>query len=426
MSILYGTDFSSTANAGIRVAAALAEKMKEQLILIHVLPDPVPGLERADQQEDADARRQIEELAKGAGGKVSARVERGSPDVVLPRLTRETSTSLVVVSARSKASRWLLGSTADRIASTTEVPLLVLREEFAADEWLSGKRPLEVAIASDLSVVSDLAYEWAASLAKLGPCRFTIVHVAWPSETYHRLGIDGPMIPDHTHPAMERFVARELDLAKERIGSSGPCEIVIESAAKKPAEALARFANRAKVDLLVVGHLPSRLWRAWEGSVARAVIRSSPISVAAVPHIKAMPAVRSKPLMNIVAATDLSAGGNRAVAHAISIVPPDGTVTILHVVEEGELTPEERARIVEGLEGLIVDQRLTECRVEVKFEIVASSEPAEAIERVATEIGADLLCISARGRSHLPRILLGSVAQELLLSSQIPVLLSPG
>jgi nucleotide-binding universal stress UspA family protein len=57
--------------------------------------------------------------------------------------------------------------------------------------------------------------------------------------------------------------------------------------------------------------------------------------------------------------------------------------------------------------------------------IVESGQPAAAIARIAESDGADIICIASQGRSRLPRILLGAVAQELLLSSRIPLLVVP-
>ena len=54
--------------------------------------------------------------------------------------------------------------------------------------------------------------------------------------------------------------------------------------------------------------------------------------------------------------------------------------------------------------------------------------PADTIRRVADERGTDLVVMGTRGRSPSAGILLGSVAQETLIASRVPVLVvrSPG
>jgi nucleotide-binding universal stress UspA family protein len=428
MTIVCGTDFSPLARTAVRAAGLLARKAKQPLVLLHVLPESAPGLEEADRQTTeramADLRRIGAEL--GVGAEATPRIERGSAALTVPEVATNLGAELIVVAATGRGpTRWIFGSTADRIASASPIPLLAIREGFPAEEWTSGARALEIAVATDLSAISDQAIRWAANLSRYGPCRFTLAHVSWPPEAYHRIGIEGPLAIDRTHPAVEAIIARELEIAKTAFEGFGPCEIVVAPPSKKSADALVRLATERKTDLLVVGHQPSRAWRTWEGSVARAVIRAAPVTVACVPAIDAARIQLVPRAETFLAATDLSAAGNAAVAWAAAMVPPDGRVTIVHVVEEPEIDAKRRQEIVDGLRPMGVSQRLIECRVDVRFELVEGEAPASAIGRVAKREGADVICIASQGRSRLPRILLGSVAQELLLTSRIPVLVVP-
>ena len=52
--------------------------------------------------------------------------------------------------------------------------------------------------------------------------------------------------------------------------------------------------------------------------------------------------------------------------------------------------------------------------------------PADTIRRVADERGTDLVVMGTRGRSPSAGILLGSVAQETLIASRVPVLVVQG
>jgi nucleotide-binding universal stress UspA family protein len=54
---------------------------------------------------------------------------------------------------------------------------------------------------------------------------------------------------------------------------------------------------------------------------------------------------------------------------------------------------------------------------------VRVGDPADEIAKVADEIGADLLVIATHGRSGVPRLLLGSVAERVLRESKRPLLI---
>jgi nucleotide-binding universal stress UspA family protein len=56
---------------------------------------------------------------------------------------------------------------------------------------------------------------------------------------------------------------------------------------------------------------------------------------------------------------------------------------------------------------------------------VREGTPIEVIKAAVKEIGPDLLLIGTRGRSGLPRVLLGSVAEEVLKSVDVDVLAVP-
>ncbi|MGH9456987.1 MAG: universal stress protein [Thermoanaerobaculia bacterium] len=423
MAILCGTDFSALSDESTGIAATLAEKAGEPLVLLHVLPEHVPGFEERDAADEKAARAELDARTKALNGEVRVRIERGLAGEVIPQVAEAAGARLIVVTATSRrVSRWLLGTTADRVASQTAIPVLVVRSGFPAAEWVSGRRRLEVVIASDLSAVSDQAIAWAAALRAYGDCRFTIAHVAWPPEIFHRLGIEGPLLLDATHPSVEPLIQRELDAAAARIGGA---EIAIVSPVTKPSDALVRLADERNADLVVVGHHPTREWRTWEASVARSVMRSATVTVACAPQIEIVARRPVPRLQRLVAATDLSPAGNAAAAWALNLVPPDGRVTIVHVLEQPEPNAAERQRIIDGLREMGVDRSLTERRVDVRIELVDDASPAFAIARIAEREEANLICIATQGRSRLPRILLGAVAQELLLTSRIPVLMVP-
>jgi nucleotide-binding universal stress UspA family protein len=59
---------------------------------------------------------------------------------------------------------------------------------------------------------------------------------------------------------------------------------------------------------------------------------------------------------------------------------------------------------------------------EVRAHVVRGDEPAITLARTAARQGIDLICISSHGRSGIARALVGSVADQLLRATRLPVL----
>lgn len=54
--------------------------------------------------------------------------------------------------------------------------------------------------------------------------------------------------------------------------------------------------------------------------------------------------------------------------------------------------------------------------------LLREGDPADTIEKVAEQVGADLVVMGTRGRHGLARVLLGSVTERVVRTSKIPVL----
>jgi nucleotide-binding universal stress UspA family protein len=149
------------------------------------------------------------------------------------------------------------------------------------------------------------------------------------------------------------------------------------------------------------------------------VIRGAPMTVGCVPDVDLAVPVAAREIRTIVAATDLSQHGNAAVSYAFSIAPRGSRVFIVHVFDRAMNSPEERERVAAALKSFTAPD------IQTKVEMIESDAAAKAIVEFADRVNADILCIAGRGRSRLPRLMLGSVAQELLLLSHRAVLVVP-
>jgi len=102
-----------------------------------------------------------------------------------------------------------------------------------------------------------------------------------------------------------------------------------------------------------------------------------------------------------------------AVPIALDLEPR--AITLLHV--EGDEDRGSASGAFQGAEKHGLDPQ--RCRA-----IVRRGRPAEVIQAVAAEVGATLIAMSTHGRTGFNRLVLGSVAEEVVRASSTPVLLT--
>ncbi len=140
-------------------------------------------------------------------------------------------------------------------------------------------------------------------------------------------------------------------------------------------------------------------------------------------------------LRHILLTTDLSKDALRAFEPVLSLARQTrAKVSILHVVQDLQATPHgapfapaqsspslprdiEKARV--KLEEICAP--LTE-GLDVSLHVIGHADPVLGIVHFARDCGADLIALSTHGRTGFRRLALGSVAEEVLRKSPIPVL----
>lgn len=433
MTIVCGIDFSAASESASEIAATLAMHHREPLILVNVMPAPVrPGTSgvQASAPTDDDlttpAQSRLAALAArltAIGADVRTVNELGEPvEVLLQHAERESARLIVVGAVGGRAGALLLGTTADRLASRSNVPVLVARPGFPGDAWLSKARPLRVVVASDVGPSAEPALQWAAHLPEHAPCSFTVAHVSRPVGDHGGVDAGGPVHLDRTHPLIEDLVHEDLSAAAAVLRGAGETGIVVEQATGRASDALQAVVRREEADLLVVGRGRDEGRHWWEKSTSRSVVRHSSISVVCVPDSRAATAIAFPAVRRILAATDLSMRGTAAIAYALALAPAGAAVTVMHVIDDPDAAsgPEEQRRRA-VIEEVV---RSTNPRdIPVAVEIVTGHDVAHLLAAAAERGGADLICLGARGRSGLTRALFGPVSQEVMLRTDRPVLL---
>jgi nucleotide-binding universal stress UspA family protein len=181
---------------------------------------------------------------------------------------------------------------------------------------------------------------------------------------------------------------------------------------------LAHVAEK-QVDLLLVGHQPRQSGRF---ALARRLAMKAPCSVWMVPLDS--PAT----LRRLLVPVDFSEHSADSVRVAVSMARLSGQseCLALHVYfNEAVITYEEYDQVLRGQEEQTFRQFIApiNCHgVKVTPLFEEGANVAHVINRVAQRHGADLIVMSTRGRSRSAAILLGSVTEDMIIETRVPLL----
>lgn len=133
----------------------------------------------------------------------------------------------------------------------------------------------------------------------------------------------------------------------------------------------------------------------------------------------------------ILLPTDGSGYAEQEVDRVSKLIADDGEIIVLSVA--GKLTSsafQSRTKVKKLNERMLKEAEQAVKSMTAKFDdslnvkpIVRTGFPAETINEVVNEEGVDLIVISASGKSGIHRFIIGSVAEKVLKTAEIDVLL---
>lgn len=432
MIIVCGIDFSESAAQAAQIAAAIAQRSGAALRLVHVIAPPGPLTPAETHEGIQQATRdwvgfRASELRDRFEIDVEAISELGSsaaPSLV--SIACHLAADLIVVASHEagKQRAWLTGSVAERVAQTSPIPVLVVRDAARLQEWTRGERPLRIMVGVDLGQTARAALKWAAALRAIAPCDLLVTQIAWPFGEHVRVGLPSPIPLDRMVPQLEEILLRDLHTWAGELSGPGQTTFTVSPAWGRVDVHLATLANQVDPDLMVVGtHQKAALARLWQSSVSRGVLHQVNGNVAVVPlggttaDEERFPSFR-----RVLVPTDFSLFANRAIPVAYGLVAAGGFVHLLHVVTREipdiDLDPRERL-------GALVPRGAAARGIATELEVVRNEDAATAIWHAAGRLGVDAICMATHGRSGLGQLAMGSQAQEVLRRSRQPVLLVP-
>lgn len=290
MTVLCATDFSPCSLTATELAASLARRFGDRLILLHVveplaIPPAAPvgaSLWQEGLREAAEARtRQAARDIARDGLEVAPRTLLGPASALILDVARELEARFLVVGThgRKAPARFFLGSVAEKVARHSRCPVVVTHAGEIPSGW-HQEGPLRLAVAVDSTRASHAALSWLGNLAQTHECDVTAVRLYWPpQEAFRPLCPGGPArlrLRASTPDAAEAFAAEAAVLGPDAVvvgvskgrerwsalslgavlrTCSAPVICVPETAAPAgaAAEAILQASRRLEVDLIAVG-----------------------------------------------------------------------------------------------------------------------------------------------------------------------------
>lgn len=288
-----------------------------------------------------------------------------------------------------------------------------------------------VIVATDFSESAEGAVDWAAELARPHGARLLLLHASMPPMPAVAAPEFVPLPPAAYEADRER-VALELDARVEALREKG---LTVEGEARtgQALDVILDAAEKENADLIVVGTRGlTGAKRIFLGSTAAQLVRRAPCPVLTVHPDQAK---EHRAIQTILVPTDYSADAEKAVRETVRLLGPVSTsakVKLLHVyrLQPEVVYPWTPPHIAFRASEVVAEatKRMEEIAEPLKkmgFDVellVHEGYPPDVIDETATKVHADLIAMGTHGRSLLPRLVLGSVAERVLPRAPCPVL----
>jgi len=453
MKIICATDFTARARSAARIAIDLARSTAGSVELVHVAATPSADI----QALTVDIGVLEHEIREGVKTKLAAEARelmgqvpvtfhlgQGSVEGALLARASTVGADLIVMGAHGRPAleRFLLGSTAERMVRCTDRPVLVVPPGVERlGNGGDGERALRIMAAVDGHAASDGGVGFVRRLRSGMACDVTFLRLYWPTEEYLRLGLTGARDLAAPDPAVVADLERAMRLQVGVLSGAGKTSYAIEPAWGDPASRLFAAASEHHADLIIMGAESRRgLARIAHPPVASRVAKHAfGVPVVFVPAPTGDDSRHEVPgIFTVLAPTDFSPAGNRAVPFAYSMVTAHGgVVELCHVHEralsnppyaydrpEGRLSDGERVRIETELRALVPTDAERQ-GITTHVTVIDGGKAAEAIAQAAERLVVDAIVLGSHGRSGGVGALLGSVSQATVHRARRPVLLVP-
>lgn len=259
----------------------------------------------------------------------------------------------------------------------------------------------------DFSEQSQIALSQSYNLARLTKATLTLMHVM--EETFHLPFFAAKQFDK----GMEKKIYKELDKLGHEVMMKVGVKVEILVVRGKVYEEIEIAAKKLKCSFIVMGTNGSR-YKKFIGSNALRVIREAPCPVITIKGKKHRPGCK-----HIVLPLDMSKETKEKVTKAIEIAKLFGSIINLVTIltTDDEFIVNKLKRQMDQVHGFVM-QHDVPCTVEY----IPGSDISEEIIKYSKKIKADLIMIMTQQEMNWTNMFISSQAQEIINSSDIPVL----
>jgi nucleotide-binding universal stress UspA family protein len=285
-----------------------------------------------------------------------------------------------------------------------------------------------IAVGTDGSTAADEAVMWAATEAERAGDELLIVHaVEAPVPAYTTYGVDVAAYQLDV-PKMLAAAKRLVEAATARVGERFP-SLPIRCVVERGEVGRILVTTAADARLLVVATHERNLANLILGSHARYVLHHATTDVAIVPY--AVPAATSVPISRITVGVDSSENAYWALEWATKEAQRwNATVSVLHTWDHPYVS-HGAVDLVAAMGGAAKDEierviaRLRAARPDLHDVMLDCSIQTGSAAKRLIDAGdtSQLLVVGSRGRGGFRSLLLGSVSQQVVQHSVVPVVI---
>lgn len=291
--IIVPVDGSQLAEQALPLAVAIAERARSKVKLVlvhrqlhHGLLESTGEFARTELAVHQSERNYLKNLLSTVrnrlGRAVSSATLRGPVTPALAEYIRDAGGDLVVMTTHGEGGvrRAWLGSTADQLIRTVQVPVLLVR----AAEKGAAQAPAEfgeILVPLDGSPMAEAALEPAAAFARLWDGEISLVQVVAPVSLYADQPLAFPLGFDDRFTEMRRDAAGDYvrDVA-ERLREAGVKASGVAILGGSVADTLLEIAQPKRTGLVVLAtHGRGGARRMVLGSVADKLVRAAQVPV---------------------------------------------------------------------------------------------------------------------------------------------------
>jgi nucleotide-binding universal stress UspA family protein len=274
-----------------------------------------------------------------------------------------------------------------------------------------------ILVGVDNSAVADEAVALGARLAREHDGQLILGHSVNGRPVVSQMAASGAFID--MSPFVDDFRAEGealLDRAIEVARRAG-VDATRHSLEGEPAQRLLELAAQLQCSAIIMGtHNRGSLEQLFVGSTTQALLRASTIPVLTVRPGATHLDIGRRYFERIVVGIDDSEPSDAAVAAVLALPAEDRTQMFFISVADTAVDCKQSERIVgKGVAEADISGACAKGRV-------IGGNPVEALLGAARERDADLLVLGSHGRRGLRRLFLGSVAERVVQSASLPVL----